>query len=228
MQERPCNLKSCFLCRNTIPEWKDIIASSKKTLFFRKGKKIFSEGDAIKGIFFLYEGSAKVHMQWGEVKELIVNFSVAGEVLGFRGVMGDHLYPISATAMEDVKVCFIPSEFLETTLKTNPSFTYKLMQVFAGELQKTEKRMRELVQLDVKSRIALALLQISEIFGTDADQYIAVPIMRQDIASYAGTTYETVFKLMTELIAKNIISTSGKSIKINDRAALEDLVAYHT
>ena len=128
MQERPCNLKSCFLCRNTIPEWKDIIASRKKTLFFRKGKKIFSEGDAIKGIFFLYEGSAKVHMQWGEVKELIVNFSVAGEVLGFRGVMGDHLYPISATAMEDVKVCFIPSEFLETTLKTNPSFTYKLMQ----------------------------------------------------------------------------------------------------
>ena len=88
--------------------------------------------------------------------------------------------------------------------------------------------MREMVELDVKSRIALALLQISETFGTDAGEYIAVPVMRQEIASYAGTTYETVFKLMTELISKKIISTSGKSIKINDRAALTDLVAYRS
>jgi CRP/FNR family transcriptional regulator len=227
MQERPCDLSSCFLCNNTIPEWKEAIAVRKKTLFFKKGKKIFSEGDPVTGIFFMNEGFAKVYMQWGKVKELIVHFSGRGDVLGFRG-MGSLTYPISATAMQDVKVCYIPNDFLEATLKTNPSFTYKLMQVFASELHQTEKRMRDLVHLDVKSRIALALLQIAEIFGTDAKKYISVPIMRQDIASYAGTTYETVFKLMKELMRKKIISTAGKSIKINDRNALNRIIAYHS
>jgi CRP-like cAMP-binding protein len=48
-----------------------------------------------------------------------------------------------------------------------------------------------------------------------------LPVTRQDIASYAGTSYETVFKFFTELAGKNILTTSGKSIKINDHKALQ-------
>jgi CRP/FNR family transcriptional regulator len=73
----------------------------------------------------------------------------------------------------------------------------------------------------VKERIVLALFEIAEAFGTGEDDYLALPITRQDIASYAGTSYETVFKFFTELSGKNILSTSGKSIRINDRKALQ-------
>lgn len=182
------------------------------------------EGEPVRGIFFLYSGSAKVHMYWGEQKELILRFAAEGDVLGYRGIGGDAVYPISATAMEDSKVCFIKNEFLEATLKTNPSFTYSLMHVFASELQKAEKRMRNLAHMEVKGRIAEALLELSDVFGRDENGFIDITITRQDIASYAGTTYETVFKFFNDLTNTNVISTSGKSIKIEKQEVLRSYI----
>jgi CRP/FNR family transcriptional regulator len=175
----------------------------------------------VKGIFFIYEGSVKVSMNWGEQKELILRFAKAGDVLGHRGFGGDLSYPISATALEDCKLCFIDNSILESSLIANASLCYQLMQVYAQELQKAEKRMRDLVHMEVKGRIVLSLFEILDAFGIGEDGYIALPISRQDIAYYAGTSYETVFKFFTELSGKNILITSGKNIKINDREALQ-------
>lgn len=218
-----CNLETCFLCRNCVPDWKEIIAIKKHTISVRRGKAIFTEGDHVKGIYFLYSGSAKVHMHWEEQKELILRFAREGDVLGHRG-FGDTIYPISATAMEDSKVCFISNEFLETTLKTNPSFTYNLLYVYARELQKAEKRMRNLAHMEVKGRIAEALLEIADTFGNNQNGYINITMTRQDIASYAGTTYETVFKFFNDLTNSSIISTSGKSIKIDKPEELRSYI----
>jgi CRP-like cAMP-binding protein len=227
VQELHCHLDRCFLCRHCLPDWKQLIAVKKKTILFRKGKKIFTEGERVHGIFFMYEGSVKVTMNWGEQKELILRFARQGDILGHRGLGGDMFYPISATALEDSKLCFIDNDFLESSLIANSSLAYQLMHVYASELQKTEKRMRDLVHREVRERIVLALFEIAEVFGTREDGFITLPITRQDIASYAGTTYETVFKFFTDLSNKNILTTSGKSIKINDKKPLQALLTEH-
>jgi CRP/FNR family transcriptional regulator len=165
-------------------------------------------------------------MQWGAEKELILRFAKSGDILGHRGFGGDHHYPISASALEDSKVCFIPDDFLSATLKTNSGFTNKLLEVFAADLQKAEKRMRDLAHMEVKGRIAFALLEIKETFGVDKDIFISVPLLRQDIASYAGTTYETVFKFFTELTRKKLLTTNGKQIRINNPDALRKMINY--
>ena len=215
MQASSCNLSVCFLCRHCVTEWKEIIAIKRSTVPVKKGKTIFREGEKVEGIYFVYSGSVKVHMQWGGQKELILRFAKAGDILGHRGLGAGDMYPITATAMEDTQVCFITNDFLEASLRTNPSFTYSLLQFYTAELQKAEKRMRDLVHMETKGRIAEALLSIAEFFGQQKDKYIAVTITRQDIASYAGTTYETVFKFFTELAAGKIITTEGKKIRIN-------------
>ena len=209
-----CNLSDCFLCRNCIPQWKDLIALKKKTNSIKKGKTLFREGDKVEGIFFLYSGSMKVHMHWGDQKELIIRFAAAGDILGHRGLGGKEVYPISATALEDSIVCFITNEFFEATLQTNHIFSNQMLHVYATELQRAERRMRDIAHMEVKGRIAGALLEIAGQFGIDDENYIRLTIARQDIASYAGTTYETVFKLFTELINNKIISTEGKRIQL--------------
>jgi CRP-like cAMP-binding protein len=221
MQEVSCNVNSCFLCSFCIPAWKEAIAHHKKTYQFKKGEDIFREGDPVKGIYFIYAGSVKVYKQWGEQKQLILRFAKAGDILGHRGLGGVVEYPIGATALEDSKACFISNDFLEATLKTNHELSYKLMHFYATELQKAEKRMRDLAHMEVKGRVAEALLELVNIFGVDHHQHIAATITRQDIASYAGTTYETVFKFFNELAEANIISTNGKSIKIIDNLRLQ-------
>lgn len=221
MQEESCNLQNCFLCSHCIPEWKAAIAVNKQTFAFKKGEAIFREGEQVQGMYFVYSGAVKIHQLWGEGKELIVRFAKAGDVLGFRGLGGDERYPVSATALEDSKACFITNNFLEATFKTNASFTYTMMQLFATELQKAEKRLRNLAHMEVKGRIAETLLELLRLFGMNKEKYISLAVTRQDIASYAGTTYETVFKFFNELIDKKIISTQGKFIRIQDVAKLK-------
>lgn len=46
--------------------------------------------------------------------------------------------------------------------------------------------MRDLVHMDVKGRVALALTETAEMFGTDEEHFINLPILRQDIAILCG------------------------------------------
>jgi CRP/FNR family transcriptional regulator len=78
--------------------------------------------------------------------------------------------------------------------------------------------------MEVKGRIADVLLELQNHFGVDKQKFIRITLSRQDIASYAGTIYETVFKFFVELIKENIISTSAKKIKINDPGKLSSFI----
>ena len=81
--------------------------------------------------------------------------------------------------------------------------------------------MRNLVNMPVKGRVAYALLLLSEKFGLDAEGNIDLILSRQDLASYTGTTYETAFRVMSELIQEQAIAVSGKSIAVTDTAKLQ-------
>ena len=224
MAEPGCDLNSCFLCNNCLPSWKELIAVKKTTRSYKKGRKIFAEGELVKGIYFMNRGSVKISKNWGGHKDIIIRFAKAGDLLGHRGFGAELVYPVTATALEDSVVCFIDNELLESSLQTNISFTYQLMREYAKELQRAEKRMWDLVHREVKERIILALFEIADAFGTIEDDFIAIPITRQDIAAYAGSSYETVFKFFSELSAANKLTTVGKNIKINDRASLEAML----
>jgi CRP/FNR family transcriptional regulator len=140
--------------------------------------------------------------------------------LGHRGLGNDIYYPVSATALEASEVCFIDLDFFHSTVKVNYQFLYELMMFFAGELKESEKKMRNLAHMPVKGRIAQALLNFKAKFGTTEEGFIDLNLSRQDLASYTGTTYETVFRIMNELVLEGSIALSGKNIFITDEAKL--------
>lgn len=209
-----CDLKSCFLCTLCLKEWIPAIGVHRQTISVKKGEVIFEEGDAVKGIYFVYEGKVKVHKKWGNDKELILRIAGKGAILGHRGLGHNHFYPISATALEPASVCFIDLYFFQSPLKVNPHLTYELMTFFADELQESENNMRNLAHLPVKGRIAQALLTLHQKFGSTKESGIDILLSRQDLASLAGTTYETVFRCMNELTEEGIIAVTNKKIAI--------------
>ena len=221
-----CNLTSCFLCSHCSEEWRELTGLRKTTLFFKKGKTIFNEGEKVTGIYFIYSGGVKVHKKWQDKKELIIRFEKKGGVIGHRGYGSAKLYPVSATAMDDSLICFIENDFFEKTLSSNPALTYKFMQLYSDELQKAELRMHNLALMEVKGRIANTIIELESVFGVDKNKWIAVPISRQEIAAHAGTAYETVFRFLKILVREKIISASGKKIKINNSSRLKRFVEY--
>lgn len=215
---------NCFLCRYCLPEWLTAITTNAPVKRFKKGQVIFGEGEPVTGFYFLHTGKVKVHKRWGEEKELIVKIAKAGDVLGHRGMGKNQHYPVAATALENSTACFVSTDFLQTTLRVNNELTYQLMLFYANELQEAEQSMRNMVHMDVKGRIADALLKIQELFGMDEQGYIDSVLTRQDISSFAGTTYETLFKVLNELSKEGIVQLSGKQIAIVKQQALQSLI----
>lgn len=218
-----CDLQSCFMCQLSLKEWHPAISNHKKNFIAKKGEVIISEGNAVTGVYFVISGNVKVHKHWGE-KELILRFASQGAILGHRGISSTtSIYPISATALETTELCYVDIDFFKTTLKVNHEFAYGLLMFYADELHASEKKMRALALMSVKSRLAAAILELREQFGQDDKGFVNLILSRQDLAAFTGATYETVFRTLNELVAERLIVTDGKLIGINDEEGLTEL-----
>lgn len=218
-----CDLQSCFLCRNCLKNWLPAIAANKTTLKIKRGQQIFTEGQPATGIYFVNSGVVKLHKRWDADKELIIRFAKQDDILGIMNLGYEMDNQVSATVLQNGSVCFIDFDFFESTLKVNSELAYKLTLFFSAELRESEKRMRNLAHMPVKGRIAQALLNLQKQFGNNADGYIELELTRQDLASYAGATYETVFRMLTEMTNEGLLNASGKLIRINNEAGLGKL-----
>lgn len=214
------NEESCFLCKNCLKEWIPAILAHKKNYKVKKGEVIFREGDPVKGVYFVNSGVVKVHKRWGAEKELILRFASAGMIFGHRALGGDGSYTISATAIQESIISFVDTDFFETTLKVNTDFTYKLLMFLAYDLRVSERKTRNLAHMPVKGRVAEALIDLKNQFGTTTAGLINIELSRQDLASFSGATYETVFRVINELVNDGLLEVSGKSIKITNYDAL--------
>lgn len=214
-----CDLNSCFFCTLCLKDWLPAIDTHRKTFHYKKGELIFNEGDPVAGVYFVYKGIVKVHKQWGD-KELIIRFANQGQIFGHRGLGHNNIYPVSGTAIEPTEACFIDIDFFNTTLKVNHEFLLNLMLFFADDLQESERRMRNLAHMPVRGRLAQALVAFEEKFGKTKEGFINIRLSRQDIASYVGSTYETIFRLMNEFVEEGLVEVSGKDIVIKDSKKL--------
>jgi CRP-like cAMP-binding protein len=222
-KKNKCKLSSCSFCKSCKKEWLPAIDVNRKVYQLKKGDTLFKEGDGVKGMFFITEGLVKVHKKWDEEKEMILRFANEGAIVGHRGLGGDDIYPVSATALAPTTVCFVDAGFFTASLKINTDYLYELMMFFAAELKESEKRMRNLAHMNTKGRIAYALLSLHKKFGVAEDGFLKIVLTRQDIASYTGTTYETLFKMMNEMQDEGILKFAEKRIGILDSRKLKAL-----
>jgi CRP/FNR family transcriptional regulator len=105
-------------------------------------------------------------------------------------------------------------------LKVNQEYLFQLMMFFAEELKVSERKMRNLAHMPVKGRVAMALLTLKDKFGVQENGFIDLTLSRQDLASYTGATYETVFRVLNELVEEGLVKLSGKNIGILDAEKL--------
>jgi len=222
VKKTKCDLATCSMCKGCKPEWLNAIDVNRELIHYNKGESIFHEGDTVNGMYFIFSGLVKVHKKWSDNKELILRFAKDGAIVGHRGLGGDIIYPVSATALAASDICFIELDFFMATLKVNPDYLFDLMMFFAAELKESEKRMRNIAHMNTKGRIGQSLITLQDKFGTDTDGFINIEISRQDLASYTGTTYETLFKIMNELAEENAIHIDNKRTKLLDKIKLQE------
>ncbi len=212
-----------MLRRHCSPEWQALVAEKMTLHAFEAGELIFREGDSADSLFIVRRGKAKVFSTFEPGASRILRFARDGQVLGHRGIGGDFTYTVSAEALVHTEVDCIPMPVFLSTLKANASFAFYFMLFFAEELRRSEEQSKSLLNLGVERRVAKAILAAHRCFGFDKDEgdLLAFTPSRQDLADYAGASYEATIRALSALQRKKLLKTVGPELRIVDLSGLQ-------
>lgn len=199
------------------------VSDSKTTMHLKKGDILFGEGDKLKGVYCVRSGVSKLSKLSANGKDQIVKLAARGEVLGQRSVISEESTNLSAMAVSDMEVCFIPKENITHTLLKNPNFGLEVLRHMAQDLKEADDVIVEISQKTVKQRLAKVFLQLRNNFGEDQDGFLQLILSREDISNIVGTATESCIRMISEFKKAGWIRTSGKKIGIRDERSLLEL-----
>ncbi|MFX0555573.1 Crp/Fnr family transcriptional regulator [Maribacter sp. CXY002] len=200
------------------------VSDSKISKTIKKGEAIFEEGDKLDGVYCVRDGVSKLSKLSANGSNQIVKLASKGEVIGQRSVVAEEHVNLSATAVSDMEVCFIPKDGIINTLHTNPNFTLEVLRHMAHDLKEADDVIVNMGQKNVKQRMAQAFLYLKTNFGEDKEGFLNLTLSREDIANVVGTALESCIRIISEFKKKGYLATSGKKIAIADEKALLDLI----
>ncbi|WP_372474745.1 Crp/Fnr family transcriptional regulator [Capnocytophaga sp. ARDL2] len=196
------------------------LSKCKESYLVRKGETIFEEGHALKGIYCIKNGVCKLVKMNAQGKNVILKLTKGGDLLGQNAIFSNENSHLSAIAIEDMSVCFIPKTDLLKFFESNPRFSMEMTKELCNQLKSAEDFAISHTHKTVKERLANTLLEMKNIKGYDREGFISLQLSRDDIASYVGTATESCIRLLSELKKEGVIELSGKKIKIIDEKKL--------
>jgi len=200
------------------------VSDSKISKKVKKGEALFEEGEKLDGVFCVRDGVSKLSKLSANGKDQIVKLATKGEVMGQRSVIAEESTNLSAIAVSDMDVCFIPKESIVQTLNTNPHFAVEVLRHMAHDLKEADDVIVNMSQKTVKQRIAEAFIYLKDNFGEDKDGFLLLNLSREDMSNVVGTATESTIRIISEFKKKGLIETSGKKAKIKDLKKLQNLV----
>lgn len=199
------------------------LANCKDSVTVKKGEVIFNEGDVMNGVYCIKEGTCKLVKMNSNGKDTIIKLITKGELLGQTSILTEEKSTLSAIAVDDMRVCFIPKSEILGFIDNNKSFSLEVTKNVCQNLNDAINFAVNHTHKTVKERLAISLLEILNSAGTDNEGYLNLQLTREEIASMVGTATESCIRLLAELKKENLIDLKGKKIKILQLNELRNL-----
>ncbi|MFC5682958.1 Crp/Fnr family transcriptional regulator [Flavobacterium sp. MAHUQ-51] len=200
------------------------LAECKTSLLVKKGEVIFEEGENVNGIFCVKDGVCKLTKLSPNGKDHIVKLVTKGELLGQRSMISDEPVNLSAVALEDMQVCFVPKSEIMGFFDKNNQFSMNVMKTICGDLKEADSQMVNMAQKTVKERLAETLLYLQDTFGKNEDGTLKIQLTRDELASMIGTATESCIRLLSDFNKSGLIELKGKKIILKDIPKLKKMV----
>ncbi|TAH67862.1 MAG: Crp/Fnr family transcriptional regulator [Anaerolineaceae bacterium] len=213
-------------CINLVPIFnhledsqKDEILGLINSIKCKKGEMLYRAGEVSDSLYILSSGKIKIYRLSESGKEQLVRILRAGDFTGELALFSESIHEAFAEAMQDAWICTIKRSDLQELLLKYPSISLKLLNEFSSRLENSEKQTARFATEKVETRIALFLVEYAE--DHDSLQF-KLPMSRKDLASYLGTTPETISRKLFELEDAGLIIQKPKSeIEITDLEGLK-------
>lgn len=193
-----------------------------KVISIKKKQLIYKRNDIPKGVYILLSGKIKIYQLNYDGSVQILFIYGAGEVFGYRPMLSSTKHPVSAAAIEDCELIFIPKDDFLNVLNSSAELSNQILRSVNYEFTILVNRFNVFAQRGIKERLALSLLLLNEKFrsSNQLTEESEIKLNRTDLANYAGTSLENLVRTLKAFEEKKFIRTLGKSIFIENFEAL--------
>ena len=185
---------------------------------FRKGERIFSEGDDGIGFYMVVEGRVKIFKVSAEGKEQILHLFGPGESFGEVSVFTGRGFPADAVAALQTTLLFFPRMAFSALIQKDPALALNMLGQLSMRLRHFADLIEDLSLKEVPGRLAKYLLYLG---NKECDREMALDISKGQLASVLGTIPETLSRILAKMHRQGLIRLRGARIMILDRRGLE-------
>ena len=188
-----------------------------KAHHFDKGDIIFQPGD--EQLYIVAQGKMKVYQLSSNGKEQLLRVVEPGSYEGESQLFGVENEALFGEALGKTEICSLSKTDFNEILVNHPQLSMKLLEINMKKVLKLEQQAQFLSMEKVEERLVTYLLDLSVAEETD---HVTIPMSMKDLATFLGTTPETLSRKLKYLETLDYIERKGRQIKILNHAALED------
>jgi CRP/FNR family transcriptional regulator, cyclic AMP receptor protein len=183
-----------------------------------RGERLFDEGDDGDRLYVVLEGKIKLTRASADGRENLISLVGPGEMFGELSLFDPRPRTMSASAVTDVRLAALAHDDLRSWLTGHPDVAMHLLKALARRLRRTNEVMSDLVFTDVPGRVAKALLDLADRFGTRQEEGLQVnhDLTQEELAQLVGASRETVNKALADFVARGWIQLHPKSVLLLD------------
>lgn len=189
-----------------------------RSVMYGRGRTIYRAGEPSGGLYIVHIGRVKIYRLSDTGKEQLVRILGPGDFIGELALFSESTHDAYAEAMERVELCIIGREDFQGFLIKYPAISLKVLAEFSTRLAQTENQAANIALESTETRIAMYLA--NEVDAMNSNK-ITLAMSRKDLASYLGTTPETVSRRLAEFEEAGWIRQTGqREIEVVDLDAL--------
>jgi CRP/FNR family transcriptional regulator, cyclic AMP receptor protein len=200
------------------------IEKTTKMKTIAKGQYIYFPTEPSSSVYFLKQGRIKIGSYSDDGKEIIKRIMQPGEIFGELSLTGQSTRADFAKSLDDdVVICAMQVPDMESLMESNSKLSLKVTKLIGFRLLKMERRLKDVIFKDARTRIIDFLKEMAETEGKKVGFEILVKhrLTHQDIANLTATSRQTVTTVLNDLKEKDLIYLRRKMILIRDINKLE-------
>lgn len=185
---------------------------------YRKDNMILIEEEVGSTMFIILSGRVKISRISDDGREVILSMLSDGDFFGEMSLLDGHTRSANVTASEESELLVIRREEFLQMLKDYPQIAINLLKELAQRIRKSDEHIKSLSLQDATGRVATTLLRIAEDSGMFRKGQVEISELplQQDLANMAGTSRETISRVIKSLTEDGFLKKQGGKIIILD------------
>jgi CRP/FNR family transcriptional regulator, cyclic AMP receptor protein len=191
------------------------------------GAVIFSEGDAASGIYLVCSGQVKLTTTSEDHHRMILKIAQPGDLLGLSAMLNDLPYEVTAQTLVQSSFKYIARQQFLDFIRNSVKAGFATALALAKEHHEVFLGARRLaLSPSATARIAHVLIEFLHSAGTQGSSH-SFPLMltHAELASLAGTSRETVTRLLNQFEREGIIARRDSTVTVMQLSHLEKLAS---